>query len=69
MARRAGQEIEAMSDLRPDPVDDAAIWATAHWWTAARPLLPVLVRKFKISNDEAMQAIRAASDAIARRPS
>ncbi|MFB9979447.1 hypothetical protein ACFSQQ_14665 [Mesorhizobium kowhaii] len=57
-----------MSDLRPDPVDDAMIWATAHWWTAARPLLPVLVRKFKISDQEAMQAIRAASDVITRRP-
>lgn len=58
-----------MSDLRPDPVDDATIWATAHWWTAGRPLLPVLVRKFKISDAEAMQAIRAAFDAIVRRPS
>ncbi|WP_095201643.1 hypothetical protein [Mesorhizobium carmichaelinearum] len=54
-------------DLLPDPVDDAAIWATAHWWTAGRPLLPLLVRKFKISDDEAMQAIRAAFDVITRR--
>ncbi len=49
--------------LRPDPVDDAAIWATAHWWTAPRPLMPILMRKFKITEAEAMQAIRVASDA------
>lgn len=55
-----------MSELQSDPVDDAAVWATVFWWSAPRPLLPVLVRKFKISEEDAMRAIRAASDAITR---
>lgn len=50
----------------PDHVDDAAIWATAHWWTAPRPLVPFLARKFKLSDAEALEALRAASDEIMR---
>ncbi|WP_287151944.1 hypothetical protein [Mesorhizobium sp.] len=50
--------------LPPDPVDDAAIWVTVHWWTSPRPLLPYLKRKFKLSDAEAMDAFRAASDVI-----
>lgn len=53
-------------ELRSDRVDDVAIWATAHWWDAPRPLLPHLVRKFELTDAEALAAIRAASDAIAR---
>jgi hypothetical protein len=52
-------------DILPEHIDKAALWATVHWWDAPRPLAPHLVRKFKISDDEAMQAIRVASDAIA----
>lgn len=50
----------------PEPKEDVALWATVHWWTAPRPLLPHLVRKFKITDAEALAAIRTASDAIAR---
>ena len=55
-----------MSDLQPERVDDAAIWAAVHWWRSPRPLVPYLKRKFKLTDHEAMEALRAASDEIMR---
>lgn len=52
--------------LPPDHVDDAAIWATAHWWSSPRPLVPYLRRKFKLTEAEALRAFRAAFDEIMR---
>lgn len=57
------QEIILMS-LLPEHVDKAALWTTVHWWSTPRPLLPYLKRKFKLTDDEAMDVIRSASDAI-----
>jgi len=52
--------------LPPKHVDKAAIWAVAYWWKSPRPLLPFLKRKFKLSDSEALEALRAASDEIQR---
>jgi hypothetical protein len=52
--------------ILPEHVDKAALWTTVHWWTSPRPLLPYLKRKFKLTDAEAMDAFRAASDAIIR---
>jgi hypothetical protein len=49
-----------------DQADYAAIWATAHWWTSPRPLVPYLKRKFKLTEAEALHAFRAAFDEIMR---
>jgi len=48
----------------PKHVDEAALWATVHWWKSPRPLQPILKRKFKLTDAEAMEAVRAASDAV-----
>ena len=55
-----------MKAQAPDHVDDAAVWATAHWWNSPRPLVPYLKRKFSLSDNEALTALRAASDEIMR---
>jgi hypothetical protein len=65
-ARQYRQEDAPMNRVLPEHIDKAAIWATAHWWNSPRPLLPYLKRKFKLTDDEAMDAIRSASDAIMR---
>jgi hypothetical protein len=54
-----------MSSL-PEHIDKAALWATVRWWNSPRPLLPYLKRKFSLTEDEAWQALRAASDEIMR---
>jgi hypothetical protein len=53
-----------MSAILPEHVDKAVIWTTVHWWNSPRPLLPYLKRKFKLTDEEAMDVIRAASNAI-----
>ncbi|WP_181169073.1 hypothetical protein [Mesorhizobium sp. B2-4-14] len=44
------------------------LWASAHWWTAPRPLVQFLARKFALTDDQALAAYRAAFAAIMARP-
>lgn len=53
-------------DILPEHLDKAAVWTTVHWWNSPRPLLPYLKRKFKLTDHEAMDVIRSASDEIIR---
>lgn len=65
----AAVETEGVLMQRPsERIDDAVIWATAHWWNSPRPLLPHLKKKFDLTDAEAMEAIRGASDAIIGSP-
>ncbi|RWH93747.1 MAG: hypothetical protein EOQ89_04820 [Mesorhizobium sp.] len=41
-----------------DKADEAAVWLTANWWKAERPLVPFLRKRFGLSPHEAVEAMR-----------
>lgn len=41
-----------------DKADEAAVWLTANWWKAERPLVPFLRKRFGLSSHEAVEAMR-----------
>ena len=41
-----------------DKADEAAVWLTAHWWKAERPLVPFLRKRFGLTPHEAVVAMR-----------
>ena len=55
-----------MTAQSQDRVDNAAVWATAHWWRSPRLLIPFSKHEFNLSEKEALTALRAASDELQR---